>query len=252
MLFKYLLPGLLTTTAVAVPVADSDENIMHFKRDDVLKSRDLELANIHGVNLTDSKTLIALISITLGKNANPMPLPTVYKHSMFKRADGDHVIIWVARSFIDHQEEQGSLDKRQGARPGRESGFNSDALFSDLCHDHRRQNHAGPNGPYSGGVQAMYRWARAHRGGAWPVRSNWENLVIAGSNNGANAVYKARVVRGGSSSIGTQDVRNDADWTQNRAREFSGRGWRASSKGGETCALGQRINYEIVRTDLRY
>ena len=82
---------------------------------------------------------------------------------------------------------------------------------------------------------------------------SWENLVIAGSNKGANAVYKARRVSGlGGARIGTQDVRNDADWTQNRAREFSGRGWRASSKGGETCVLNSRINYEIVKTDLRY
>jgi hypothetical protein len=90
-------------------------------------------------------------------------------------------------------------------------------------------------------VYLSYQWARAHRGGSWPVRSNWENLV-----------YKARKVSGSNTVIGTQDVRNDADWTQNRAREFSGRGWRASSKGGETCVLNSRINYEIVRTDLRY
>lgn len=168
---------------------------------------------------------------------------------MFKRDDGDHIVVWVARSFT---EEDPSLTKRQGARPGRESGFQN-SPFSDYCRSHKRQNHAGPNGPYSGGVQAIYRWARGHSGGEWNVNKNWENLVIAGSNKGANAVYKARVVSGlNPTATGTMDVRNDADWTQNRAREFSGRGWRASSKGGETCGLNTRINYEIVRTDLRY
>ena len=167
---------------------------------------------------------------------------------MFKRDDGDHIVVWVARSFT---EDEPSLAKRQGARPGRESGFTNSPI-SDYCRSHKRQNHAGPNGPYSGGVQAMYRWARGHRGGRWDIDRNWENLVIAGSNKGANAVYKARVVDDTVASIGTMDVRNDADWTQNRAREFSGRGWRASSKGGETCGLNTRINYEIVRTDLRY
>ena len=170
---------------------------------------------------------------------------------MFKRDDGDHIVVWVARSFTETEDEPG-LTKRQGARPGRESSFRDD-FVSDYCRSHKRQNHAGPNGPYSGGVQAMYRWARGHSGGSWPLGKSWENLVIAGSNKGANAVYKARVVSGSSgTSIGTMDVRNDADWTQNRAREFSGRGWRASSKGGETCLLNSRINYEIVKTDLRY
>ncbi|RBR26388.1 uncharacterized protein FIESC28_00793 [Fusarium coffeatum] len=226
MLFKYILPTLLASKAVAIPVADNDQDLVLFKRDDVLEARDLELADIHGVNLTE-----------------------MYKHSMFKRDDGDHVVVWVARSFT---EEEPSLTKRQGARPGRESGFGTDSA-SDYCRDHKRQNHAGPNGPYSGGVQAMYRWARGHRGGSWPLGKSWENLVIAGSNKGANAVYKARRVSGlGGARIGTMDVRNDADWTQNRAREFSGRGWRASSKGGETCVINSRINYEIVRTDLRY
>ncbi|RFN49092.1 hypothetical protein FIE12Z_6733 [Fusarium flagelliforme] len=184
-----------SSTAVAIPVTDiglPDEDLVLFKRDDVLKARDLELANIHGVNLTE-----------------------MYKHSMFKRDDGDHIIVWVARSFIETEDEPG-LTKRQDARPGRESGFTNSPI-SDYCRDHKRQNHAGPNGPYSGGVQAMYRWARGHRGGRWDIDRNWENLVIAGSNNGANAVYKARVIDDTVASIGTMDVRNDADWTQNRA-----------------------------------
>ncbi|RGP69507.1 hypothetical protein FSPOR_4611 [Fusarium sporotrichioides] len=233
MLFKYILPSLLATSVIAIPVADigeSEDNLVLFKRDDVLDARDLALADIHGVNVTE-----------------------MYKHSMFKRDDGDHVVVWVARDFVENENEvdhgQG-IDKRQTARPGTKSGFVSDSQ-SDYCRDHKRENHAGPNGPYSGGVQAMYSWARGHSGGRWTVKSSWKNLVLAGSNSGANAIYRARTTDGGETSIGTQDVRNDADWTRNRAREFSGRGWRASSKGGETCGGWTRINYEIIRTDYR-
>ncbi|RGP81365.1 hypothetical protein FLONG3_509 [Fusarium longipes] len=227
MLFKYLLSALLASYAVASPVPDisqSKDDLVLFKRDSILDARDLELAEIHGVNLTK-----------------------MYKHSMFKRDDGDHIIIWVARSFEEHEDE--TLTKRQGARPGRESNYRT-SPNSDYCNSHKRQNHAGPNGPYSGGVQAMYRWANSNRG-VWPVMSDWENLMIAGSNSGANAVYRARTLSSIGTGIGTMDVRNDADWTQYRAREFSGRGWRASSKGGESCNR-VRINYEIVKTDLRY
>ncbi|RBQ80112.1 hypothetical protein FVER14953_21714 [Fusarium verticillioides] len=229
MFFKHVLPILLASTAVAVPVAhidQVDDDLVLFKRDSVLNTRDLELADIHGVNLTE-----------------------MYKHSMFKRDDGDHIVVWVARSFTEYPDE--TLTKRQGARPGRESGYHSGA-DSDYCGKHKRQNLAGPNGPYSGGVQAMYRWANSHSGN-WVVGADWSNLMIAGSNKGANAVYRAKSVHGYNTVIGTKDVRNDADWTQKRALKINGgRGWRASSKGGEDCNAGWRINYEIVRTDLRY
>ena len=167
---------------------------------------------------------------------------------MFKRDDGDHIVIWVARSFSEHQD--GTLMKRQQARPGKNTYYRETGI-ADLCSGHRRQNHAGPNGPYSGGVQAMYRWANSHKG-SFSVSGSWENLMIAGSNTGANAVYKAKTKDGrGSTIVGTMDVRNDADWTQYRAIEFSGR-WRASSKGGEDCqGSGIRILYEIVRSDYR-
>ena len=166
---------------------------------------------------------------------------------MFKRDDGDHIVIWVARTFLEHQD--GTLMKRQQARPGK-NGHYEDTHASDHCHSHKRKNHAGPNGPYSGGVQAMYRWANSHSG-TFIVLGNWENLMIAGSNTGANAVYRAKTMSGsGGTGIGTMDVRNDADWTQYRAIEFSGR-WRASSKGEESCKGSTRILYEIVRSDYR-
>jgi hypothetical protein len=230
MLFKYILPSLLATSVVAIPVADigeSEDNLVLFKRDGVLDARDLALADIHGVNVTE-----------------------MYKHSMFKRDDGDHIVVWVARDFVENEDEVNNvqgIDKRQTARPA--GGFRTDSV-SDYCRDHKRQDHTGPNGPFSGGVKAMYGWARGHRGGSWPVGSSWKTLVLAGSNSGANAIYRARTVRGGSTFIGTQDVRNDADWTQKKERKFNGR-WRASSKGGETCVLNDRLNYEIIRTDTR-
>ncbi|RBR23175.1 uncharacterized protein FIESC28_04030 [Fusarium coffeatum] len=227
MLFKYFSLALLASATQAIPVADieqSEDDFVLFKRDSVLSARDLELADIHGVNMTE-----------------------MYKHSMFKRGDGDHIVIWVARSFLEHQD--GTLMKRQQARPGKNGNYR-DNRISDHCDRHSRQNHAGPNGPYSGGVQAMYRWADSHRG-IFSVTTSWENLMIAGSNTGANAVYKAKTKDGrGGTNIGTMDVRNDADWTQYRAIEFSGR-WRASSKGEESCQGGKRISYEIVRSDYR-
>lgn len=71
MLMKLLLPGLMTITAVtAFPSsktnADGDLvlDMAHgelevFKRDSILTARDLELAELHGVNMTESKSLIS-------------------------------------------------------------------------------------------------------------------------------------------------------------------------------------------------
>jgi hypothetical protein len=180
----------------------------------------------------------------------------VYKHSLIRREDGDHIIIWVDNRFVTEGEldavhgaekNEENLVERQSTRIGKEAEFEK-WWISDWCRDHKRQDHTGPNGPYSGGVQAMYRWARAHGGGFFNVvGQDWQNLVIAGSNSGANALYRARSVRSTTGRLGTMDLRNDADWTQNRARKF-GSSWRASSKGGETCDINVRLNYEIIRT----
>ena len=171
---------------------------------------------------------------------------------MFKRDDGDHVTIWVANDFVeerDEAEDEHDLTKRQKAKSV--GGYRSGGS-NDYCWAHKRQDHTGPNGPTSGGVQAMYKWANTHSG-SWEVRSaGWKNLVIAGSDGGTNARYRAFLNLGvlPYTRIGTKDVRNDADWTQNRARKF-GSQWRASSKGGETCQwIEYRVWYEIVKTDI--
>ncbi|KAH7024378.1 uncharacterized protein B0I36DRAFT_250525 [Microdochium trichocladiopsis] len=221
------------TTAVAFPAPDGQEpaQVVRFKRDSILEARDFELAEAHGVDLSK-----------------------MYKHSLLKRGDGDHVTVWVDRRYVEHEDlheardTEAALEERDiNLRVGKDAAF-SGSIISDYCYDHKRQDHTGPNGPTTGGVKAIYQWARAHGGGKFNVKSttNWENLVVAGSNGGTNALYRARALSGGT-DIGTQDVRNDADWTLSKQRSFSG-SWRASSKGGESCYLGRRINYELIRT----
>lgn len=64
MLSKALLFGLLTTTATAFPAPEAnaevaprdlaDGEMEFFSRDTILEARDLDLANAHGVNTTES------------------------------------------------------------------------------------------------------------------------------------------------------------------------------------------------------
>lgn len=94
----------------------------------------------------------------------------------------------------------------------------------------------------------MFNWANAHNGAFHvPPGGQWQPLVVAGSNSGANAVHRVQAVDDHHSFfVGTKDVRNDADWTRKQAIEFNGRK-RASSTGRETCS-GKRIRYQVVMT----
>lgn len=60
---------------------------------------------------------------------------------------------------------------------------------NNACGKHSRDNKTRPNAPYTGSVKAMYRWADelGLGGGVFVPKSGWNNLVVAGSNTGANA-----------------------------------------------------------------
>lgn len=183
---------------------------------------------------------------------------------MIKRDDGDHITIWIDNGFVEVNDDEADEDlaKRQNVRiaPGAQY---KNSLARDWCADHIRNDHTGPNGPFSGGVQAIYRWAGGRDGyfsfgdeSYSDQPGTWRDFIIAGSNSGANAVYKARLTgkphpnwheRG----VGTFDIRDDADWTQHKARKF-GSSYRASSRGEERCGMPgegrRRVLYEILRT----
>jgi hypothetical protein len=57
---RFAITGLIaisasTVSAVALAPTSGPEHVEFFKRDQVLDARDLELAESHGVNLTESK-----------------------------------------------------------------------------------------------------------------------------------------------------------------------------------------------------
>lgn len=99
-------------------------------------------------------------------------------------------------------------------------------------------------------MEAIFKWADGYSG-RFKVAGGgkWHDLVLAGSNSGANAKYRVNTVTlgaGSSIEVGTKDVRNDADWTRKRARKY-GSSWRASSTGRET-RNGHRIRYNVIKT----
>lgn len=176
----------------------------------------------------------------------------MYKHSEIKRADGDDIHVWVSRSFVeDDEEEEQDLAKRQQqkVRLGHGADYTPGG-DDDNCKDHTRDKKSNAGSPFKGGVDAMFNWANA-RSGRFRVDKgkDWQPLVVAGSNLGANAVHRVQSVGGGLFYVGTKDVRNDADWTRNHCETFDGR-TRCSSTGRESCSpRANRIRYQVVQTD---
>ncbi|KAF5989190.1 hypothetical protein FCOIX_48 [Fusarium coicis] len=203
MLFQSSFPWLLTAAAATAtpfhePRGVSDGftgEVELFKRGANLESRDLQLAEAHGVNLTE-----------------------MHKHSVLKRHDGDHVTIWVHSGLEDT--EGSKIEKRQRARNDAGGRFQTGGRYSDFCYSHdRKKPKLDKHSPTSGGVEAMRSWARNTKG-YWQLSAadrTWKDLVVAGSNGGANAKYRIKIIEVDTALIGmgTDDVAADADFTRN-------------------------------------
>ncbi|KAI9150706.1 hypothetical protein HJFPF1_10482 [Paramyrothecium foliicola] len=187
-----------------------DDKVQVFKRDQPLDARDLELASLHGVNTTE-----------------------MFKHSVVRRDDGDHVTIWVARSFTSLDESPEHLEER-GVRTGSQwLGRGS----PDLCgHSSFRQT-TNPNSPFTGGILEMSTWGNNNRGEFMLPESGWSDLIITGSNSGANARFSTSGSSSGNSItyVGSYDIRDLSRDTEARyRREYNGRS-RAGADGSMGC-----------------
>ncbi|KAH7320749.1 hypothetical protein B0I35DRAFT_477303 [Stachybotrys elegans] len=199
MLSNVLLLPLMAAVAVAASTSDGFGETQLFKRGAALDTRDLELAEIHGVNLT-----------------------AMYKHSVMKRHDGDHYTIWVDNSFVSAEgpeEDPRELEKRQSARLVANAGW---VLGSGnpICISHDMRSLTTNISPFSGGIEALAR-----------------DLAIGGSNSGSNARFFAGggVGVGEYGGIASGDLSYVARRTHDEyRREYNGR-WRAAGEGRMRC-----------------
>lgn len=176
----------------------------------------------------------------------------MYKHSHIKREDGDHINIWVNRRFVDSienpQDTERDLDKRQSLRLAENVIFRP-GTSPQWCDSPERYDTTGSDSPFTGGLNAMLQWADTNSGSFY-VRTGyeWWNMVVAGSNSGANALYRVHRIdyMGQEFYLGTDDFRKDVSWTGDRQRQY-GSSWRASSTGQGTCTFG-KLRYELTRT----
>ncbi|KAH8172798.1 hypothetical protein LIA77_07053 [Sarocladium implicatum] len=240
MLLQTLLAGLcLATTVGAIP---AKHEVVRFKRDAVLSARDLELADMHQVNLTE-----------------------MYKHSVIKRSDGDHVTIWAHNTYEDLEgPAENPKSKRQTAKlhGGAAAAHWRNRPDFVNCRSHQRWDITSGTSPFTGGIEAIRDWTWDNvgfflmgvnpetrevygPGGGW----GWRTVLVGGSNSGRNARYRMAVWDANIQYFGivhNPDIRHDCDWTLDRRRSFNGR-WRAAAHGRQRCGIpgnGQGIGQE--------
>lgn len=188
-------------------------------------------------------------------------LLTVYKHSVLKRDDGDHITIWVDNSYESIEgpfEEPAGLSKRQSARVAGNSDYYNNGGQSN-CGSHDMRFLTSKASPFSGGALALARWGENHRG-RWYFDKNktWKTLAIGGSNAGHNAQYRANpsLVYRAETWVGTHDMGHCARHTYDDYRREMEKGvWRAAGYGWMTCTgfIGDnvwfyhfRFNWELI------
>ncbi|KAL2214747.1 hypothetical protein CC79DRAFT_1363494 [Sarocladium strictum] len=242
----YLVPAFVATILASAPAVVDEESLDHlaenevhvFKRDlGSVTARDIELAKRDGVSLLE-----------------------MYRHSVVKRDDGDHVTIWVHNSFEEGETveelpaglDSGAVEvagddasdtklaKRQktaikneweGVLRGHECWWDKTIYHDDT----------GPTAPYTGGLNAVVSWGRNRKGGWWVRSTRDRDLIVAGSNSGANMRFHARSESNLASNIaahiGAQDVGTIVERARNRYQRNTGGGMRVRANGWAFCAL---------------
>jgi hypothetical protein len=194
----------------------------------------------------------------------------VYRHSVFKRSDGDDVTIWVHNSFSERDPgregetsaaTEGSLQAR-GHRTVRPfiNGFGD----GNECGGSTFYSETKSNSPGTGGANDIMRWSQTVSG-IFTLASDCcsdperVNLIIAGSNTGNNMRFSAgkdRRDRGKVAYVGSKDIGDITRDAKDRFQRQLNGGWRLAARGGMRCNVGflspqPWVNWVIDRTEER-
>ena len=157
----------------------------------------------------------------------------MFKHSVIKRDDGDHLTVWVHNSYEESTIAEPQPNKRK-VKVIEELHGTSNA---DKCGHSTIVPDNGPHAPFVGGVTMIQDWA-ADRVGSFIFRhqnTEWTSLVVAGSNSGSNAHFRGRNVYNVRTWLGTHDIHNLCrDSIKEHKKSYDGR-WRVRTHGRMRC-----------------
>ncbi len=199
----------------------------------------------------------------------------VFKHAVLRQPDGDDIIIWASNSLQDAEDDEDGEQEDATTRPVEkrqqqyvdQSWVNFRSGGPDQCGHSSMSGRTGSLSPFTGGILAMARWGHAYNQHARFSLGDdgWRNIVVAGSNSGANARFSCRRVRDAAAigfgqthwSVGSRDIADLARDTEARYKQQIN-GWRASANGRMPCNdmtrdidlfyRGSIVDWEILRS----
>ncbi|KAF5594963.1 hypothetical protein FPCIR_4587 [Fusarium pseudocircinatum] len=216
---------------------------VNVRRDVPLTARDIEEANEHGVDLNK-----------------------MYKHSILKHSDGSDYSIWVHNSFdpkfVDDAQSANdtfALDKRWEPEEHTNDRMPNRFKFDDVQHtcgssDYKKRT--DKHSPFADGADAFVEWTFKNKGG-WRIAPEdayySTDILIGGSNTGANMRFSVRKDPGRVVILGTKDIRYVTAAGSRKWRKKITGVWRMAGKGKMKCWDGiegtNMLRWEIDRSD---
>ncbi|CZR37941.1 uncharacterized protein FPRO_06868 [Fusarium proliferatum ET1] len=214
------------------------------KRDVPLTARDIEEADQHGVDLNK-----------------------MYKHSILKHSNGSEYSIWVHNSFDpDVKDDEKSADDVSdlGKRSWEEQAYAKDRMpnrfefddHTDTCAKSDFKKKTNNRSPFANGADALIDWTVKHKGG-WRIGATDSyystDILIGGTNMGANMRFSVRKEPGRIVILGTKDVGDAVVGAYNKFKQDIKGVARMAGKGKMKCWDGNNgknmLHWEIDRSD---
>lgn len=188
----------------------------------------------------------------------------MYKHTVYKRHDGDDITIWVHNSFVEDT-DVGISEAPDKRALKSQYHYSSDPNGKMCSNYHDWAGDTGTWSPTTGGPNEMIQWAKSRKG-VWSFTvlpasdlRRYHNLVVAGSNGGANARLEAKRTHGDLYGwIGTYDVAEVVRGAVNRFQKKINGKWMVGASGKMDCTAlppqglfdaRQRMSWQLKRYD---
>lgn len=176
--------------------------------------------------------------------AHQLTIPSVWKHSVIRRSDGNDITFWVHNSWVDGEqelpddatdEEENHLETRQVESYKFNKGGNS------RCRKTKIEGRTNSRSPSTGAAQRIVDWSRKHKG--YFTHTNVYRsvrMVAARAGNGGHAEFSARKMSVNKLRpniyVGTKDIADIVQASINRYKKRAGGGsWRVQTRGTSNC-----------------
>ncbi|KAF5637943.1 hypothetical protein F52700_4646 [Fusarium sp. NRRL 52700] len=221
--------------------------VSHFRvrRDVPLTARDIEEAGRYNIDLKK-----------------------MYKHSVLKHSNGSDYSIWVHNSFdpdVNDGEESTNDVSALGKRSWEQETYVNDRMpnrfefdsHTDTCEKSSFEKKTYNKSPFADGANAIIEWTNKNKGG-WRIGVQdayySTDILIGGSNTGANMRFSVRKEPGRVVILGTKDVGDAVGGAFDKFKKTIKGVVRMSGKGKMKCWNGasntkEMLYWEIDRSD---